>query len=96
MSKKLTLGLLLLFLCVQAFSLWHMAEHGFEKHQHHGQTCDIYAFCHHQGNTGDLPVALIVLSFGTLLLVFGVLSFSVENKRYHHFSDPRAPPAIIL
>lgn len=42
MKRKLGLIFTIFFVGVQLLGLLHLAEYGFEKHEHHGQVCSIY------------------------------------------------------
>lgn len=47
MNRNSSFFLVAGFLVAQMLSLWHMAEHSFEPHDHDGVVCDIYLLCEH-------------------------------------------------
>jgi hypothetical protein len=59
MNRKLSLFLIVSFLSVQMFSTLHMAGHGFEKHEHNGQVCNVYLHCEHS-KLGAPPAAAVL------------------------------------
>ncbi|MBU1405911.1 MAG: hypothetical protein KKE83_09105 [Proteobacteria bacterium] len=93
--KKLGLALALFFVCTQVLALLHMAEHGFEEHEHKGHTCSIYlAGEQSQYCASERPVAVSRLDF-----VLGSISFFVQTATHSQdfFSvSPRAPPVFLL
>jgi hypothetical protein len=95
MSKKLSLLLALVFLCVQMFSIQHIAEHGFLQHKHGGKACEIFTFCE-QGKiaSADAPVDLPSTSFYFIKNIV-VNNVFTEVREYSEFT-PRAPPAAFL
>lgn len=95
MHKKLSLLLASIFLTVQIFSLQHMAEYGFEKHQHQGKTCEAYLFCEQGKIAGSSPVVIPIASAIFLIDDASVTEVAVSTA-YWNSAAPRAPPAVLL
>ena len=45
MYKKLVSFIIFSFLSLQTFSFFHLAEFGFEEHEHDDEVCEIYLYC---------------------------------------------------
>ena len=91
MQKKFALFIIISFLSVQMVSVFHMAEHAFEEHEHNGQTCEIYLQAK-QDNTADIPKAVKapeMTELGSDVQSFHI-AIIVDNT--HKTSIPRAPP----
>lgn len=54
MNRKFCYILLSIFLAMQIFSVLHMAEHGFKKHEHNGHLCSVYMHSE-QSHAASLP-----------------------------------------
>ncbi len=95
MNKKLSLIVIIAFLCVQMFSLQHMAEHGFFKHRHNGNICDVYLACEHN-KVSNIPAQNV--SFNVTFVIAQLVYFSsIVQSQYRTYSgDARAPPANLL
>ena len=91
MNKTLSLLLIISFLGVQMLSHLHMAEHGFEKHEHDGHICDIYLHAEHtQYHTPGAATVLHVPEYAaTAVTITG--PHVVHSERYG-VASPRAPP----
>lgn len=93
MNKKFSLFLVVCFLSVQVFSLFHMAEHGFKEHKHNGHVCGIYLYGE-QAKSTDLSAAPVLS--GPSYIFF---EFSVQKEPDVHSIDSitaseRAPPTL--
>jgi hypothetical protein len=92
MIKKFSYALIAVFLAIQIFSAMHMAEHGFQKHDHNGHLCSIFTYSEQSHSTNlptlfalNLPVSDIVAQpVNAPLLIRDVQ----EGNTW-----PRAPPA---
>lgn len=91
MSKKLSsLLIIVIFLGMQSLLLLHVTEYGLEKHEHHGQTCDVCLSADHNKLLDSHSSELItpdLLTFKTIILKKTLL-FSAKTKLF----NPRAPP----
>ncbi len=92
MNRKLGLFLIASFLSMQMFSFLHMAEHGFEEHEHEeGQTCEIYLFSEHAKYAGPTTAAIAEsIDYITFRIVLPEQAALVSAT--HNLSFPRAPP----
>lgn len=96
MTRKLSVLLIAVFLSVQIFSLWHMANRGFEPHKHDGYTCKISLFFNHC-NASDVPARISVpLSTSCIIVTLVIFSSTLRPYRRHHSGEPRAPPVFSL
>src|SRR5687767_12963928 len=92
MRRQFGFLLVALFFGMQVLSLLHMAGHGFQKHQHHGQLCDIYLYSE-QAKSVDTasPILLSEPSFTEVRLPS--LTPVFLSKEIFKGAAPRAPPA---
>ena len=89
--KKCGYLLVAIYLVMQIFSVLHMAEYGFVKHQHDGKVCSIYLYCEQAQNEGNTkPITFHF--FGFVVDVLLVLSLVVYQKRNYLPLLARAPP----
>ncbi|HCC53758.1 MAG TPA: hypothetical protein DEQ20_02365 [Desulfobulbaceae bacterium] len=95
MKKKLTLTLATVFWAVQLLALLHMAECGFGKHEHDGQTCGIYLSTEQSKYCAiEKPVSVSRLEFAQGFVVFPTQTCT--SCQTFIPSSPRAPPAFLL
>lgn len=95
MTKKFFYILIAVFLAVQTFSVLHMAEHGYKKHEHHGHLCSVVSFSEQNYST-DLPPAVVVplpIASAVVFSLFAIFSVSEEDAGD---TWPRAPPVFSL
>jgi len=93
MTKKFFYILVAVFLAVQTFSVLHMAEHGYKKHEHHGHLCSVFTY-NEQNNFIELPPAV---ALPLPIAVAVVLSAFVDSSVIEEGAEntwPRAPPAV--
>lgn len=91
MNRKLSLFLAISFFTVQMLATLHMAEHGFEKHEHNGQTCDVYLHCEHtKYSSPSEGIAVQLPEYFAFTIALPELTF-VRSKTYV-VASPRAPP----
>lgn len=92
MTKKLSFILIFSLLAVQMFSTLHMAEHGFEEHEHQGHVCDVYLYSQHQQQADHIPLPLITEQIE--YVSFTYFSFIRSNLISYEEStvNSRAPP----
>jgi hypothetical protein len=91
MNRKLgPLLVIVIFLSMQAFSLLHATEYGFEKHEHNGKVCDICLGVDHTKLLNSDSTKLITLNLLTFEIILSkeILPFSGKSKPF----NPRAPP----
>lgn len=95
MQKKTGLFLIVAFLAVQMLSLLHMAEHGFEQHEHDDVMCDVYMY-HQQAGAADIPHAVILPE--RVIIEARVQSYVsvLQQKSLFRTAVPRAPPLFLL
>ena len=91
MNKKLVIFLILSFLSLQNFSFLHLAEFGFEEHEHDEDVCEIYLYC--EQSKDNISNALISLQEHKYFIFAIVLerNFLTYSKKYKVIST-RAPP----
>lgn len=94
--RKINYLFIVVFLYVQGFTLWHMAEHAFLKHQHHGQNCQISLFCSQQ-DASDIPTG-ITIPASISFIILALVVFQQRVMQGHSISDhrQRAPPAFLF
>jgi hypothetical protein len=75
---------------MQAFSLLHATQYGFEKHEHSGQTCDICLSADQNKLLSSNSTKLITPNLLTLKVTLPkyFLPFSGKNQLF----EARAPP----
>jgi hypothetical protein len=91
MNKNFSsLFIITVFLSMQALSLLHATEYGFEKHEHNGKICDIFLSADHNKLLGSVSAKLIAPNLLTfkITLLKKELSFLYKS----HSFDSRAPP----
>jgi hypothetical protein len=92
MNRKLGLFLVFSFLAMQVLSSLHIAEFGFEKHEHNDHLCQIYL--HGEHTKYSKPSATFSLQTPDYI------SFTIAHPEQPFFhsqrygiASPRAPPA---
>ena len=76
---------------MQMLSFLHMAEHGFEEHEHNNQICDIYLHCEHtKYSAPSAAIALQIPEYFTFTIALPELQF-VRSQSYS-IASARAPP----
>lgn len=91
MDKKLVLFLIFSFLGMQVLTNLHMAEYGFEKHEHNGHVCQIYLHCEHtKYSTPGAAITLQTPEYFTFAIILPEFIF-VSSESYG-VASPRAPP----
>jgi len=91
MRRHFYFALIAVFLCVQAFSLLHMAEHGFAEHKHNGHVCDIYLHGEYaKYATADTPVTPAPPKY--VVLHVSLPDQAVIHSETYPTASPRAPP----
>lgn len=91
MKRKLSLFLIVSFLGMQVLSFLHMAEYGFDEHEHNGRVCDVYLQCEHtKYGTPSVAIAVQTPEYFTFTLTSTDILF-VRVQSYGKAS-PRAPP----
>ena len=95
MKTKSYFFLTALFLAAQILSLLHMAEHGFEKHEHDGQICGVYLHSEHTKNADAAKPAIVpTIVFTEASLHF--FSPVLLSKDILSGVSTRGPPTFIL
>lgn len=94
MLKKLSFILIFSLLAVQTLSPLHMAQHGFDKHEHNGKLCDIYFHSKHQQYTDDVtpPVVAKLISYTSVSYLF--VSYAAPALLIGKAALARAPPVL--
>lgn len=73
MNRKISLLFIASFFCVQLLSAMHVAEFGFDEHEHDGHVCDLYHYAKHikyADTASDISVEMPVgLSFPLIFYV---------------------------
>jgi len=91
MNRKLGIFLIISFLGMQMFSTLHMAEHGFDEHEHNGHVCQIYLHCEHSKySTSGAAITLQTPEYFIFTITLPELLF-VRSQSYG-VASPRAPP----
>lgn len=91
LNKKLSLFFVVSFFTVQMFSFLHMTDHGFEKHEHDNEVCQIYLYCEHTKYAAPDEVARLQLPQDfTSTIIFPELPFI--GLKIYKTGLPRAPP----
>ncbi len=92
MNRKLGLFLVFSFLAMQLLSSLHIAEFGFEKHEHNGHLCQIYLHGEHaKYSKPSATFALQAPDYISFIIAHPGQPF-VRSQR-HGIASPRAPPA---
>ncbi len=94
MYKKSSLVLIFSLVVVQAFSMLHMAEHGFEKHEHQGQICDIYLYHQYQQQLDNNFWILVLQEQGYVAFICQQQVNSFIAFYQISMTQPRAPPIL--
>lgn len=95
MKKQFSIILAVIFFAVQMGSFAHMAEHGFEHHEHDGHQCQI-GFNFQASQSFDAIIAEITV-IRNLHIEEITLSFADDMQRVNELSSDkqaRAPPFI--
>lgn len=91
MNRKLSLFLVIGFLAVQVLSTLHMAEYGFDEHEHNGHVCQIYLYCEHiKYSTPSAAIALQAPEYFIFTIALPEILF-IRLQNYG-VASPRAPP----
>ena len=95
MKKRSGLLLSAVFLSVQILSILHLAQYGFEQHQHNGHLCEI--FIHNEKTQhADVPLPLLLTFLPVLEARLPHFASVILSKRIYKGALSRAPPAYIL
>jgi len=97
MKKQFSLFLAVIFFAVQMGSFAHMAEHGFEHHEHSGKPCQVEAYFH-ASQSFDSAHAEIIVAANSLMQIFA-LSYANDSSHAFELASnnlTRAPPATFL
>ena len=91
MNKKLVIFLILSFLSLQNFSFLHLAEFGFEEHEHDEDVCEIYLYCEQsKDKMSNAAISMEGPEYFTFAFVLQ-RNFVIYSKKYRATST-RAPP----
>lgn len=91
MNRKLGLFLIISFLGMQVLTNLHMAEYGFEKHEHNGHVCQIYLHCEHtKYSTPGAAITLQTPEYFTFAITLP--EFILVRSESYGVASPRAPP----
>ena len=91
MNRRLGAFLIVSFLCMQMLSFLHMAEFGFEKHEHSGHVCQIYLHCEHtKYRPHNASIVLQAPKYVLFTITLSELLF-LRSQSYGAAS-PRSPP----
>ncbi len=95
MKRNLNIFLITLFFAAQVLSLLHMAEHGFEEHEHDGQTCEVYL---HSEQTKNADKAKPVILQTMMFTEIGppIISPVLISKDTFNGVSTRGPPTFLL
>lgn len=91
MQKRLIFLLLYCFIIVQSLAAMHLAEHGFESHEHHGKICDIFL----HGEAAKYSAISDATELATPVSQGSALTFAHYKAPIfvpYLISHPRAPP----
>lgn len=94
MYKKLSLILIFSLLSVQFLSPLHMAEHGFDKHEHNGQLCDIYLHGKYQQHADDTAPATVAESITYAIISYATAEQLLAVSAFKKATLARAPPTL--
>lgn len=94
MHRTLCSLLIALFLAAQMLSLLHLAAHGFEKHEHNGQTCEV---CLHNEQTqyADAATPAVLPTLVLAEIRRCIFASVLLNKGILGGVSTRGPPAFL-
>ncbi len=95
MKKQLSIFLAVIFLAVQMGSFVHMAEHGFEHHEHGNNPCQIEAYFS-ASQSFDSAAGEVAVFHELNVQLFSFSSVDDANRVFELLSSSlaRAPPQI--
>lgn len=93
MKKQLSIFLAVVFLTMQMASFTHMAELGFEHHEHDGHPCQIDAYFH-ASHSFDSAVPEVAVAHSPVIetIRFSFVDSSQRLLEISNFKFARAPP----
>ena len=92
MLKKFAPIFILCLLAVPLLSQWHMAEHGFDTHEHNGKICDIYLQGKYQQHADDIVPAALAESFTYITISYIIIEQPHTVSVSRNAALARAPP----
>lgn len=94
MKRHCNIALILLLLAMQAVSLLHAGQYGFDAHEHNGHVCDLYLHAE-QGKCAASPSVVSVPQPHYIQHVaYGIPVAPASAKTHYRIAAPRAPPVI--
>jgi D-alanyl-lipoteichoic acid acyltransferase DltB (MBOAT superfamily) len=96
MHKKISLLVIFILLAVQAASLTHLAKHGFEKHKHNGNFCEISFYCSKSIDFIINPEINVIINLTFVILTLITFSSLTRAQSLNCLSQTRAPPVFII